>query len=176
MSDKQSEEVIVEEEEEEMDENENRKLDFVPTLTDQIHLLKPGFPMPSGPDTESESTLATSSNLTEPETPTHSQASDKETTPAPTHSQASDKETTPAPTHSQASNKETTPAPTHSQASEKDVSVESRRQGSAEPESKAAQEPSLHIISSEPPWIEMVGEGGEGGGRNSEMEETLCLH
>ena len=152
MSDKQSEGEIVEEEEEEMDESENRKLDFVPTLTDQIHLLKPGFPMPSDPDTESESTLATFSNLTEPET-----------TPAPTHGQASEKETTPAPTHGQAS-EETTPAPTCSQASEKDVSVESRRQGSAEPESKAAQEPSLHIPSSEPPWIEMVG-GGEGGRR-----------
>ena len=152
MSDKQSEGEIVEEEEEEMDESENRKLDFVPTLTDQIHLLKPGFPMPSDPDTESESTLATFSNLTEPEI-----------TPAPTHGQASEKETTPAPTHGQAS-EETTPAPTRSQASEKDVSVESRRQGSAEPESKAAQEPSLHIPSSEPPWIEMV-RGGEGGGK-----------
>jgi len=156
--DMKPEEPIVEEEEEEMAENENRRLEFVPTLSDQIHLLKPGFPIHSGPDTESESTLATSSNPTE------------------------------------------LPAPTHSQASEKGVSVESRRRGSAEPESKGAQEPSLRISSSEPPWIEMVrGEGGrrgEGGGRgegegvrgrkkgregrrgrNSEMEEIFTsLH
>ena len=157
MSDKQSEDVIVEEEE---DENENRN--FVPTLTDQVHLLKPGFPMPSDPDNESESTLASSTNLTEPETtPTHSQTREKTT---PTHSQAREKETTP--TRSQTREKELTPAPTHSQTREKDVSVESRRQGSAEPEPKAAQEPSLHIPSSEPPWIEMVGgEEGERRGR-----------
>ena len=158
--DRQAEQELQEEEEGEAPGNQVGKLELVgavrvlPTLVDQIHLLKPGFPIQGDPDSESESAL------TSTQTESYTKAPTTPTAPMPPAAPISPM----------------TPAPLE-QASSKDkaIPVEFKRRGSADAsvqvERKSGPELSLHIPSSEPPWIEMVEVKG-GCGRDSEGQES----
>lgn len=142
--------------------NRIRKLKLVgavpvlPSLADQIHLLKPGFPIQADPDSESESThmsTQTGSDIKAPMAPMETTVPMVPTAPLiPT-----------GPTcHGQASGRDkAVPVELKRHSSDADVLVE-RKHGS---------ELSLHIPSTEPPWIEMVEVKG-GCGRDSEGQES----